>query len=96
MTLGRYFSSEEQNKRLLKEQMKQERISAENKSELEKLIEKPTIGVIPRYIWDESRLMQLENAIQSKIDKSDIINIELIIELIEEINELIERIYKRS
>lgn len=72
--------------------MKQERISAENKAELYSLNEKPPLGIMPRYIWGESRLIQLEKAIERRLSKVNTIPIEWI----EERNELIERLYKRS
>lgn len=92
MTRKRYFSSEEQNKRLLKNQLEQDNKSNENRIELESLIEKPPLGIMPRYIWDESRLTQLEQAIERRIVKVNTIPIEWI----EERNELIERLYKRG
>lgn len=47
---------------------------------------------MPRYIWDESRLIQLEQAIERRIGKVNTIPIEWI----EERNELIERLNKRK
>jgi len=63
--------------------------------EIEKLKEnnqKPPLGIMPRYIWDESRLIQLEQAIERRIWKVNTIPIEWI----EERNELIERLNKRK
>lgn len=53
---------------------------------------KPPLGIMPRYIWDESRLTQLEQAIERRIGKVNTIPIEWI----EERNELIERLNKRK
>lgn len=54
--------------------------------------EKPPLGLLPKYLWDEVRLQEIDKAIIRYIDKAN----EIPVGWIEERNELIWKLYKKE